>query len=239
MNIHRITYNPSLQSCSLYFIGCNFRCRACYWKKIYPSVDISTLSLLDLDDVIDRLKPFKPRRVIIISGDPKPNGEFTVLPKRLFDEFGCEVRLMTNGYILPSLRGLSHVSISIKAMSDDLHRDYTGRSNRVPLENFRFVYDRGVSLSSSSVYIPGLIEPGEIMNIARFIASVDEAIPFRIIGYMPVNGLPYRSPVYEEVESVAEKVKSVLANVTFSSPVEQDYSGIVDLFTNNLRYDQN
>lgn len=235
MNIHRITYNPELRSCSLYFIGCNFRCTGCYWKKIYPEINIKTLKLLNLKEVIHILKPVSPQRVILISGDPVENYEYSILPRTLYEEFGCEVRLMTNGYILPRLEGLRHVSMSIKALSDNLHIQYTGRSNKVSLKNFRRLYDNGVGLSSSSVFIPDVIGRDEIKKIGDFIGGIDREIPYRIIGYMPVDGLPFRKPTYEEIREAALSINGSLKNVIFSDPKEQDWTGIIDLFTNNLK----
>ena len=235
MNIHRITHNPQTNSCSLYFIGCNFRCTGCYWKKIYPKVNLKELRLLNLKEVMEILRPVAPEKVTIISGDPVENYEFSVLPKTLYDEFRCEVRLMTNGHILPSLEGLKHVSLSIKALSDDLHKRYTGKSNTAPLKNFRFLYESGIGLSSSSVFIPDVIDKEEIKGIGRFIGSIDRDIPYRIIGYMPIDDLPYRRPSYEEIKDAAGSINGSLNNVVFSDPKAQDYTGIIDLFTNNLR----
>jgi pyruvate-formate lyase-activating enzyme len=235
MNIHRITYNPEANSCSLYFIGCNFRCIGCYWKKIYPKVNFKELKFLNLNETMDILKPVSPGKVTIISGDPVRNHEFSILPKTLYEELGCEVRLMTNGYILPFLEGLKHVALSIKAVSDGLHRYYTGKSNEMSLSNFKLLYESGVGISLSSVFIPDVIDAEEIKRIGKFIGSVDKDIPYRVIGYMPVDGLYYRSPDYEELKKAAQSINGSLHNVVFSDPEEQDYSGIVDLFTNNLR----
>jgi pyruvate-formate lyase-activating enzyme len=235
MNIHRITHNPKSGSCSLYFIGCNFRCLACYWKQIYGRVNLRRLRLPALDEVIDLLRPVSPRSVSILSGDAKPNESFSRLPKALKGAFGCEVRLITNGYILPELEGLTHVAMSIKALDHDLHKRYTGKSNRQCLRHLKEIHGAGISLSASSVYIPGLVETEEIERIARFVASVDEDIPYRVIGYMKVDGLDIEEPSYEEVERVRTRASQHLKNVVFSRSSGEDYSGIIDLFTNNLR----
>jgi len=257
MNIHRITYNPQKQSCSLYFIGCNFRCLCCYWKQIYPvrskapeataqllagtsnrvygKVDFRNLHFLHLEEVLGILRQVSPKNIYILSGDPRQNTEFTQLPKALYKEFGCTVRLLTNGYILPDLEGITHVSMSIKAIDDSLHIRYTGKSNKNSLENFRLIHKKGIELSTSSVYIPGLIEKKEIEDIAKFMANIDENIPYRVIGYMKVSGLEYKEPDYEEVREVASLANKYLKNITFSRPKGEDYTGIVDLFTNNLR----
>jgi len=235
MNIHRITYNQKMNSCSLYFIGCNFRCIGCYWKEIYGKIDLEKLKLLNLKETFNLLGQVNPKRVYILTGDPRPNPEFNHLPKALFDRFGCEVRLLTNGFILPDLEGLKHVSISIKGYSDRLHMDYTGKPAQVIRRNFRHLYDQGIELSASSVYIPDYIDAQEIERIAQFISSVDSKIPYRVIGYMPVPKVKFRKPNYEEVERVANIARRYLETVTFSRPEREDYSGVIDLFTNNLQ----
>lgn len=235
MNIHRITYNPQKQSCSLYFIGCNFRCLGCYWKQIYGRVKLNELRFTTKKEVIELLRKAIPKSVSILSGDPASSPDYLGLPKLLREEIGCKVRLLTNGYILPNLAGVTHVSMSIKAQDEELHKKYTGKSNKICLENFRLVHRQKIELSVSSVLIPSLIEKDEIEKIAKFISSVDKNIPFRIIGYMKVNGLPYREPNCEELNETADKARKYLKNVIFSRSKGEDYTGVVDLFTNNLR----
>jgi len=235
MNIHRITHNPKTGSCSLYFIGCNFRCMCCYWRQIYGQVKLNKLKFASMTEVIELLKKVKPESASILSGDPVPNPDYLRLPKMLKEKIGCKVRLLTNGYILPDLEGVTHVSMSIKAADDDLHKKYTGKSNKKCLENLKRVYKKGIEISISSVLIPGLLGKDEIERIAKFVSTVDENIPFRIIGYMKVEGLPYRVPDCEELNDTADIARKYLKNVVFSRSKGEDYTGIIDLFTNNLR----
>jgi len=235
MNIHRITYNPKTESASLYFIGCNFRCLCCYWKQIYGRVKLNELKLASMKDVVDLLLEAKPKSVSILSGDPVPSLDYLRLPKVLKEEIGCKVRLLTNGYILPDLDGVTHVSMSIKALDDELHRKYTGKSNKNCLENFKLIHKRGIELSVSSVLIPGLIEGDEIERIAAFISTIDAGIPYRIIGYMKVDGMPHREPDNEELNRTADRARKHLKNVIFSRSKGEDYTGVIDLFTNGLR----
>ena len=235
MNIHRITHNPKTGSCSLYFIGCNFRCLCCYWKQIYGKVNLKRVKRLDLNRVLTLLGPVRPRSVSILSGEARPSPAFNRLPAALREAIGCEVRLITNGYILPDLDGVTHVAMSIKALDDRFHKRYTGKSNQRCLQHFREIHAAGVGLSVSSVYIPGIIDSEEIERIARFVACVDRDIPYRVIGYMKVNGLDVREPSYQEVEQVASLAGRYLRNVTFSRSSGEDYSGIIDLYTNSLR----
>lgn len=207
----------------------------CYWRQIYGRVKFSKLKFAGMEEAISLLQKVKPKSVSILSGDPIPSPDYLRLPKVLKEEIGCKVRLITNGYILPDFDGLTHVSMSIKAVSDELHEKYTGKSNKRCLENFILIHKKGIELSASSVLIPGLIEEDEIGRIAKFIASVDKNIPFRIIGYMKVEGLTYREPYCQELNETADKARKYLKNVIFSRSKGEDYTGIVDLFTNNLR----
>lgn len=210
MNIHRITYNQNQNSASLYFIGCNFRCLGCFWKKIYRRVNFKDLKFLSLEQTMDILRQINPKRVYILTGDAKLNPEFNILPQALYNEFGCEVRLLTNGYIIPEIKGLSHVAMSIKAYTNELHIKYTGKSNKRSLENFLYLYHQGIGLSVSSVFIPEIIDVSEIEKIANFVSQVDKNTPYRIIGYISVPGLDFRRPTFEEVKNSAEIAKNYL-----------------------------
>ncbi len=188
-----------------------------------------------MKEVIELLHKVKPKSVSILSGDPVPNPDYSRLPKVLKEEIGCNVRLLTNGYIFPDLSGVTHVSMSIKALDEELHKKYTGKTNKICLENFRLVHKEGIELSVSSVLIQGLIEEDEIGRIAAFISGIDADIPLRLIGYMKVEGLPYREPNCEELNDAADRARKYLKNVIFSRSKGEDYTGIIDLFTNNLR----
>lgn len=207
----------------------------CYWRQIYGQVKLNKLKFASMDEVIGLLKEVKPESVSILSGDQVPNPDYSWLPKMLKEEIGCKVRLLTNGYILPDLDGVTHVSMSIKAADDETHKKYTGKSNKRCLENLKTIHKAGIELSVSSVLIPGLLDKDEIERIAKLVAAVDENIPFRIIGYMKVEGLPYRVPDCGELNDTADIARKYLKNVIFSRSKGEDYTGIVDLFTNSLR----
>lgn len=126
----------------------------------------------------------------------------------------CNV-LLTNGHELTEelLEHMDKICVSIKAYSDELHRKFTGRSNKNVLKNFEKIHDSGVSLSSESIYIPSLIEAEEIKKIARFISSIDQEIPYHIDAYIPVNNL-WRAPKPREIKNAVRGARRYLMNVT-------------------------
>nr|MDO8043792.1 radical SAM protein [Candidatus Baldrarchaeota archaeon] len=109
--------------------------------------------------------------------------------------------------------------VSIKAFSYQVHKYYTGKSNRRVLRNFKSIYENAPEkLSAETVLIPGLVDIDEIERIAKFISSIDPTIPLRIDCYWPVvPNTPWRAPTREEIRSAVISARKYLENVHFLS----------------------
>jgi len=66
------------------------------------------------------------------------------------------------------------------------------------------------------VLIPGFADLDEVVRIAEFVASVSPDIPFHIMGYMPVPGMPWRRPTEAEMAEAVAAVREILPEVGFS-----------------------
>jgi len=79
----------------------------------------------------------------------------------------------------------------------------TGVSNKQSLKNFenigrKFYNERKIPplLTASTLLIPGYIDEIEVKNIAEFIASIDQEIPYTLLAFYPqyiLNDLPTTS----------------------------------------------
>lgn len=222
MNIYHITYSPSNETASLYFWGCNFSCRGCIRKKMVSDSHLERCSVpvkkqphfLAIERVIDALKKVEPKRVLFMGGEPTIDPKFADLAKSIHNEFRAYNILLTNGFIFPSLENIDEVCVSLKALDNSLHLDFTGKSNRGVLENFVAFHRSSVKLRSESVFIPSYIDCEEIRNIAKFIASVSPDIPYRIDGYIPVPGATWRRPTSREIEKAVNVARKHLTNVS-------------------------
>ncbi len=138
-------------------------------------------------------------------GEPTIDGDLKPLIKRLKKE-RIEVWLVTNGELLDEelVDLVKGITFSIKALDDELHRRITGVSNRDALKNFKRFAKTG-KIVAETVYVKGLVECDEILKIARFIASLNPDIKFRIDPLV-------QNPAYEEVDECIEKVREVLPN---------------------------
>jgi pyruvate formate lyase activating enzyme len=94
------------------------------------------------------------------------------------------------------------------------------------LANIYKLYDRGIELKVSTILIPEVITLDEIKRISEYVASVDEGIPFHIIGYIPVPGIPWLSPSLDEMKAALRVAYKHLKNVTSSSLTVKDYLAI-------------
>ena len=220
MNVYHITFTPKTKTASLHFYGCNFNCLGCIRKKTLYNVHLKTqpkgkIRYLNLDGVLRILNGLGTRKVILLGGEPTVDPELPTLTKKLRAS-GIHSVLLTNGHELNEelLKNVNEICVSIKAYSDELHRKFTGKSNKNVIKNFRKIYDSGVSLSSESIYIPNLIEVEEIKKIAQFISSIDPEIPYHIDAYVPVNDL-WHAPTPREVETAVKEARKHLKNVTY------------------------
>jgi pyruvate-formate lyase-activating enzyme len=103
---------------------------------------------------------------------------------------------------------------SIKALSDKLHRHYTGKSNKKALNNFVRYHQSAIKLRVESVFIPEYIDCPEIEDISRFIAGVDKSIPYRIDAYIPIGDNPWRRPTSLEIETATSIARKHLEHVS-------------------------
>ena len=140
---------------------------------------------------------------------------------KLLHNLNATTVLLTNGYALDEDRieelqdaELDRIWVSIKALADSLHAQYTGKSNRKVLRNFILLSRSRIHVSAESVLIPQLIEHEEIKSIASFIASVNSSIPYRIDGYLPVKRTIWRPPSKQEMLKAIQEAKKQLENVS-------------------------
>jgi pyruvate-formate lyase-activating enzyme len=228
-HIARYTYDNSIY---VQFQGCNFQCKGCIRKqttwdnhladdvqhRLQTIKDFRRLSLSEFKTIVKKLNV---KRAVLGGEEPTLDEELPDVID-LLNDLDIKTHLLTNGHILNKKFiekleevGLSSTFISIKAYDDSIHRFYTGQTNKSVLNNFKLLAKSRIKLMVESVLIPGLIEPDEIERIAKFIASVNPSIPFRIDGFIPIHDVPWRSSSSKEVIRAAQIAKRHLENVYY------------------------
>jgi pyruvate formate lyase activating enzyme len=108
------------------------------------------------------------------------------------------------------------VKFDLKAHDDALHRALIGVGNRQTLENFARAAARfgerpdPPPVIASTLLLPGYVDAEEVSRIALFIAALNPAIPYVLLGFAPnflFHDLPCTSVRHaEEAEAAARAV---------------------------------
>jgi len=227
-NINHITCFTHGNTAYLHFYGCNFQCKGCIRNLSIYDIHLPNdarqhlerftgVKLLKLCEVRSMLRSLNVRKIILGGGEPTLDPELVALLEAL------DVRavLLTNGVLLDKEYvkklediGLNEVWVSVKAYTKGLHEFYTRRSNKRVLNAINILNQTNIKLRVESVFIPGLIEGEEIGRIAKFIANVDPAIPYRIDGFIPVPKMPWGKPSRRELSEAVQVAKRHLKAVS-------------------------
>jgi len=206
---------------------CNFKCKGCFslsrtikgkWMDVNELVELVKKASIDYYHEL-------PREIIITGGEPALNRDYLIdLVYKL--NFSYTI-LETNGYLLDEeyfdhliTAGLNEVMLDLKAYDEELHKWYTGFSNRPILQNVRIIHER-IKLIFKTVYIPGVVDGSEIEDIALFISTIDPKIEYRINDFKPSKGIS-RSPSEHEMENAYSSAKRHLKNVILSKSCRRE-----------------
>ena len=217
--------------------GCNFRCKGCF----RPARDEGGTKLT-AEETLERMEQAclnyygkVPTEAMITGGEPTLDKEYLLslvmgLKERGFDR----IVLMTNGYALGEDEtyvteleeaGLTEAHVDVKAFSEDLHRWYTGKSNKPVLRAIEKLNASGIKLLVQTVYMPGIVDDAEIEKIAQFLASVNRDIGYRINPFAPIFAYERvtRRPTLEEMERAFRVASKYLPNAIISRSCYREY----------------
>jgi len=183
---------------AVFYAACTVDCLFCqnwHFREVDP-VASASLSAAELADAADR----RTYCVCYFGGDPASQMPHALAAARLLAERGVVVCWETNGTAHPRLmdRALDLslatggcVKFDLKAHDDALHRVLTGASNAWTLENFARAAARSEEggatplVVASTLLVPGYVDAAEVGRIARFIAELNPAIPYSLLGFCP------------------------------------------------------
>ena len=230
MKVYHIVYEPTYKSVDIHFwTECTLKCRACYTR--YETLDFGLYDdpvaiiankpaqmppriFLSLRKVMSLLKGRYVERAIFMGTEASLDPEMPALAASLHREFHSYNILLTNGFKVADMRDVDEVIFSLKAISPDLHQDYTGKDNSAILKNFAALERSGKKLQAETVLIPGYIDSAEIERTAEFISGINREIKLRIDAYFPVGNNPWRAATCDEVKEAARRTRKHLKNVS-------------------------
>ncbi|HEY6010221.1 MAG TPA: AmmeMemoRadiSam system radical SAM enzyme [Nitrospirota bacterium] len=186
---------PGSRSYSLATPGCNFRCKHC------QNADISQLPRDHGGTIVgDHVTPEAIVESALRQGcasisytytEPTIYFELAYDTAKLAVQAGLRNVFVTNGYITPEALGeirpyLHAANIDLKGFTEEFYRNICGAKLQHVLDAIKLYKEFGIWIELTTLVIPGLNDSDEeLREIARFIKSVDENIPWHVSRFHP------------------------------------------------------
>lgn len=211
MPIVRITYSQQYHRATAHNWGCNMRCRGCSYLLKEPPRPAVTPGLEEVKAALASIDGCQA--VHFMGGEPTLNKQLPELLRFAKRELGLTTKLgHTNGWNLIT-EDLDGTNVTLKAWDDELHREYTALPAQRIRDNFVAAFEAGLDMRASSVLIPGYIDLDQLEPIVAFIAGLSPAIPFHLMGFIPVPGAPWRRPTDDEMAAAVALCERYLTTV--------------------------
>lgn len=229
---------------AVFYEACSFDCLFCQnWRYRENSGKHEDKTPNQLAGAADG----KTACICHFGGDPGPQAQYAIEASRLALARQSGKRILricweTNGsqnpQIFDEMVGLSLesggcVKIDLKAFDTRIHRALCGAGNRRTFSNFeraaRRISERlkPPLLVASTLLVPGYVDAEEVGAIARFIADLDPAIPYALLGFHPdflMNDLPPTSLSHaREAEAAAKDAGLTNVHIGNRNALGRDY----------------
>jgi len=216
----KYAYKPSAETgydnLAVFYGACSLDCLFCQnWHYRRMS---QTLSPIITAESLANKADFHVSCICYFGGDPSVQMPHALRTSELaLEKAAQQSRILricweTNGQIRrefalkaaeQSFRSGGVVKFDLKAFDNNLYRAFCGATNKTALDNFKIIGEKYFQerlevpvLTASTLLIPGYIDEKEVEDIARFIAEIDQRIPYTLLAFYPqfkMNDLPTTS----------------------------------------------
>ena len=182
-------FHPGSRILSVGFVGCSFRCKFCQNWHISQSTDAET-RYVSPNELVDMARKERSFAIAYTYSEPLIHAEYLLDSARLARENGLKNVLVSNGYLNPGpaeevLSLMDAANIDLKAWDPEFYRTETG-GDLDQVKRFLAQAAHRIHLEVTTLVIPGKNDdPAQVEGIARFIASLDPAIPLHLSAYHP------------------------------------------------------
>jgi len=183
---------PGSQAMSFGMLGCDYHCAYCQnWITSQALRDPgagSAIQAVTAEDVVDLAEAYGARTVTSTYNEPLITSEWAAAIFQAAKKRGLRTSYVSNGNGTPGvieyLRPLTDFyKVDLKSFQDKNYRKLGGQLSTV-LDTIRLLKKKGFWVEIVTLVVPGLNDsPGELRDIARFLASVDREMPWHITAF--------------------------------------------------------
>jgi len=185
---------PGSESYSIAAVGCNFRCSFCQNHEI---------SQMPREDGRIAGREMTPRGVVEgATGSSSKSISYTYTEPSIFFEFARDTGLLaheeglknifvTNGFMThealeAASPWLDAANVDLKSFRDDFYKRHCGARLEPVLETLKGMKKRGIWVEVTTLVIPTLNDDeGELREIAAFIRSLGDEVPWHVSRFFP------------------------------------------------------
>jgi pyruvate formate lyase activating enzyme len=188
---------PGKLACTVFLIGCNFRCPWCYSRELVLPEEIKKQSKIPEKDFFEFLKKRKGllEGVVLCGGEPTINKNLPDFIKKI-EKLGYAVKLDTNGSNPKMLKKLisekliDYVAMDIKAPLKNQKSKIKNQNDNVKFKNkyerttgvkinlkdikksIEIIKDSGIDYEFRTTIVPKLHQLKDIVDIAKWLKGV-------------------------------------------------------------------
>ncbi|MBN1794580.1 MAG: AmmeMemoRadiSam system radical SAM enzyme [Candidatus Omnitrophica bacterium] len=186
---------PGSGAFSIATAGCNFACDFCQNWQISqsPRKNAGAIPGHDVppEAVVRQAKERECRSISYTYTEPTVFFEYAYETARLAREAGLCNTFVTNGFMSAAALETIHpyldaANVDLKSFRDEFYHTFCKARLEPVLDSIRLMKDLGIWVEVTTLVIPGRNDSDEeLADIARFIASLGEEIPWHISRYHP------------------------------------------------------
>jgi len=183
---------PTSKSLSFGTVGCNFKCPFCQNWGISQEKNIEAKSKdYTSFQLVSIAKHYKCASISYTYNEPSIFYPFIKDTALLARQSGIKNVFVTNGFeskeVVEDMAGIVNAAnVDIKSFQSDYYKKELGGKLEVVLENIKRMKELGIWVEVTALIIPTKNSSSdELREIAKFIASVDKAMPWHLSAFHP------------------------------------------------------
>jgi pyruvate formate lyase activating enzyme len=189
-------FYPGSLAYSIATMGCNFSCLHCQNAGLSkPPADQSDVRgrPISPERIVETARSSGCRSISYTYTEPTIFAELALETARLAKAQGLANNFVTNGYQSPELIGemqslIDAANVDLKSFSSDFYKEICGAELEGVLDTIERLHDAGIWLEITTLIIPTKNDDhANLREIARFIAGVDQNIPWHVSRFHPAH----------------------------------------------------